>query len=322
MNKIIIYYSALCVIIIAIIMSLWFIPYGRDFNIYNSVYNGSTHTEFEYLFQVLFDISNTKISLITLWVLVLSFTLSIKIYVVSNLADTKRQFIFFCFMYVFSYFLLHELTQLRISLALSFIFLSIYYLVKSKTKAAFILSVIACFFHNGVIIYVISIVLVGIYKRIGFYKTTKLCLISSVIMMFVIPTLIKYILIFRPSALGYIENWNSYHMTLLTIPNVITYFCFALTYLMVKDNIKLGIKYSTELLYLYTIISLSISLCFIFIPEVSIRYYDLTALFLMILFCNIKIRRNYISYLYIFSIFILFFYRFYGFIFYKPLFVF
>lgn len=319
-KKFIFLYLIGCACILLSIFSSEITPYGRDYSEYLYAYGNIDNVRFEFLFKQLFNFGQEylKLNLNIFLIFVIFSTLSIKVYVAQKLSLDITKFLLFFFSYILTFFLLHEMVQFRISIALSLVLLSCYTLCQGRFYLSLVLVLLGSYFHLSVILFFVLPVTYFYYRKFGF---THYIIISSVVaafLFFVVPKLTDLILGVRPSALGYLENWNNYEVVYISLSTSIIY-CYLLFGFILTKSAR---SENQNICFIYAYFSLLIALVFSFIPEVAIRYFDICAAISLYLFVVVKEKLNLSYILFLLFYLLLVSYRIVGFIFYKPLFVF
>lgn len=228
----------------------------------------------------------------------------------------RKTFILYFFVYIFTFYLLHELTQYRASIALCFITLAILFSTKEKNIIAIFFILIASFFHSSVIIFLASPIILFFLKENRVNYLVLFGIILSLISTLLISSYSDLILLYRPSAKGYLENWHEYSVDYFTPSKSLMYFLFFSFYFYIRKNSTL----LQQVIFTYGFISLITAIAFTAIPEVSIRFFDISSFIsLYILACiPFKIRfNNILIYLLLIAMIL---YKIIGYIFYFPLF--
>jgi hypothetical protein len=136
-------------------------PYvGNDYTIYRDWYLGigqeslaKSHFWLETIFFNAIKLSNYVNLPFWLFLILIAFiAVFIKLEVMSSFCQTRKAFIFSLVLYLSAFYLLHEFTQIRVGIALSFILLAIRQLTRGSTKHFYFWVVIAAGFHASALI--------------------------------------------------------------------------------------------------------------------------------------------------------------------------
>ncbi|WP_410479535.1 EpsG family protein [Providencia sp. PROV114] len=306
------------IVLLAIIFSFFNLEYSRDFKDYNFEYNNISESRFEPLFLLIFHISKNilELSLQSLFFFISTITLLLKLYIARGLATTSNKIIFFTIIYIFSFYLLHDLTQQRLSIAVCFIILSIPYTIRKNLFTSILLIITATLFHLSSIIFIVLPILSYFYKSNRFTLIFSLFILMTILGFITFEYSADFIMSMRGSTTGYFNNWHNYSINMFTPPKILLYI---IIFTFLVKNIKNN-NYNMHIMFFYTLLPLCISIIFTKSPEISIRFWDLSALFSLFLFLLNPIKKTFFDYLILLSFLLLFTYLIYGFIFYNPLF--
>ncbi|CAK2053928.1 EpsG-like glucosyltransferase [Vibrio crassostreae] len=312
------YFSIYLVLLYVIPFSSFFLaPFGRDFFEYSWAFENIDLTRFEPLFKFYFSVSyQSGANLLLVWFFTAIICLSAKFYIVYKISSNDFIRIIFILSYVGSFFLLHELTQIRLAIGLTFALAAIYQLSKGNYTVYFLLLSVSCLFHLSLIVLFPIFVLSKLEARYGLSKVALLMGAGCIVLLSFSGILTELVYTIRPSAKGYLENWHAYKVEYFSLSHILSYgFCFS-SWLYVKEQ-KVHINITWLLSVIFLVFS---SIILSFSPELAIRVNDIAAVFIIYCFVSFPYRRSYkyIFVLFFFSLVVL--YRFYGFIIYRPLF--
>lgn len=183
-----------------------FFGYSKDYYWYNLFYDGiDAYTSLHFLqYEPGFVLLNYLSKYIGLQFdgllsVLISITLCIKLWLISR----GRYLFATTLIYVCLLFWLHELTQIRVSAAIAFFFLSIYYIQTGRRLLASVLYLVAVSFHVTSIFF-FPVFLIGFFNRYS-AKLTKSCifiLFLSIGLLMAISILHQ----FHPNGSSYLNN--------------------------------------------------------------------------------------------------------------------
>jgi hypothetical protein len=160
----------------------------QDYLVYKSWYetraNADGLTERPFFFEALYFAANNAFSKLSVpfrfFIWLIAFTsILIKIYTLKQFAHKQSGFIAGFIFYLFSYYLLHEMTQIRVGLALGFIALAFFNLNKNKFREFWLLILLATLFHSSALLAIVARFLLG--SRIRFIDFFLICLITATV---------------------------------------------------------------------------------------------------------------------------------------------
>nr|CAH7011785.1 putative EpsG-like glucosyltransferase [Vibrio chagasii] len=313
------YFSIYLVLLYVIPFSSFLLaPFGRDFFEYSWAFENIDLTRFEPLFKLYFSMSyQSGINLLLVWFFTAIICLSSKFYIVYKVSSNEIIRLIFIISYVGSFFLLHELTQIRLAIGLTFALAAIYQLSKGNYTFYLFLLLISCLFHLSLIVLFPIFILYKLEARYGLSKVILLMATGCIALLSFSGMLTELVYIIRPSAKGYLENWHAYKVEYFSLSHSLSYgFCF-FSWLYVKEQ-KVHVNTTWLLSVIFLVFS---SIVLSFSPELAIRVNDIAAVFIIYCFASFPYSRSYKYILVLFFFALVVLYRVYGFIIYKPLFI-
>ena len=240
---------------------------------------------------------------------ILFLALSIKTYVIYKI--NRLYFLTFLFLYLPSFFILHDIVQIRLSLAFIFVFLYLLSLYRGYVWIGLPLLIIAALFHSSFLIFFLLPV-IYLSLKYGFVKSLYAFL--SVLLFYIFFIFDPMILsIFNPLVEKYIE-WNTDVFRFNSVSMILNYAMVIGLFLTLKYATNLG-----KVIFHFYIAIFLIALALYQVPVLTIRLMDLIAvlgLIYVVLF-NFKIVP---SVIYLFAVAILIaLHRFMSFVFVFPI---
>lgn len=272
--------NTIIIIVITFFLSLaasYLSSFSNDYKIYSDIYKNTidqnTLNKIEPLYLL---INNLFYSLgfdFSIFIFFISFiSLFIKISILNKLTSSSFIFYLLILMYVLSLFIIHEITQFRVSLAIAFGFLCCYKLTNYKKKESILFLIIAILFHYSAILFS----LIYIIKN-GYRKLKRIDVLIMVSLFFLIPLIIKMtitILIhLNPLFLEYYSNSNQTNSKGLLSITTLLATTFTIINLFLLRSFYSSLHY--RLFSFLNIVGLLFLIGLSFSPVLSIRIYEL-----------------------------------------------
>ncbi len=294
------------------------IEHGRDYKQYLFAYNNIDNVDFEFLYKLICYIGNklgVEFFYISLIMAYISFC--IKTVIAIGFRGGMIRYALFLLSYSGTFFLLHELTQFRISIALVLIISAMFFLQKKRYVTALLLSITAVFFHGSTFIFLSIFLVLPFIERLNVKSIAIISVIFMLAMNFLSFYISDIVVSIRPSAKGYVENWNNYEVEYFNLSKFfLISIAFSFMYIM-----KNKFEYKIKILFLYYLAPMMLGLSVSFIPEVSIRYLDVAIMLSMYLILVVDFSFGLVRVMFFMSYIFLFMYKFLAFNFAYPLFL-